>query len=143
MQTAKQRSLSNKKDKIFLDWDTYINYINVLSNLIKKSKIKFDFIYGISRGGLIPATILSHKLNIELIDFSYLNTSWISHKKLLICDDLIDTGETVKRYLNFDTIQASKLVKVATIYKQSFSPVIPDYYVATTENWIVFPYEKN
>jgi len=61
--------------------------------------------------------------------------------KVLIVDDLVDTGETLKnikqgeREIKFDS---------AVIYYKPRSIVIPTYFVEQVNNsdWIIFPYEK-
>ena len=78
---------------------------------VEASKIKFDYVVGLSRGGLIPAVRLSHCLNLELVplrwslrDHGTRDVSELSNilrdlsddKKILMVDDLIDSGESIK-----------------------------------------------
>jgi hypoxanthine phosphoribosyltransferase len=58
---------------------------------------------------------------------------------ILIIDDVIDTGDTiraVKRRIKRTNIG------VAVIFKKPWSRVQPDYYVAQTDRWVVFPWEE-
>jgi len=133
MKNARQRSLSRGKGKFLLDWDEYIYYINRLIKKIKQSKSKFDCVYGIPRGGLFPATIISHQLGIEFVEI--LNCRLCNN--MLIVDDICDTGETINS-LNFDKTKC----KLATIFKHKDSPIEPDFYAKMNTKWVVFPYEK-
>lgn len=133
MKTARQRSLSQGKGKFFLDWDEYIYYINRLIRKIKQSKIKFDSVYGVPRGGLFPATIISHQLDIEFVEILNCRLS----RNMLIVDDICDTGETIDS-LNFDKTKC----KVATIFKHKKCPIVPDFFAKQNSKWVVFPYEK-
>lgn len=78
---------------------------------VEASKIKFDYVVGLSRGGLVPAVRLSHCLNLELVplrwslrDHKARDVSELSNilrdlsddKKILMVDDLIDSGESIK-----------------------------------------------
>ena len=123
---------SAQAPKYPLRWNEYISLIYDLGIQIKKSKQKYRYIYGIPRGGLIPATILAHQLGIELIvkDFSHC----FVEGNVLIVDDLADTGKTLEPYTQFD---------IATIYWKKWSTVKPTYFLKETDKWIVFPYEKN
>lgn len=57
-------------NKRLLDWndiDSRCHTIaeQVLNSIAPSSSMKVDAIIGLSRGGLIPATILAHKLNVR------------------------------------------------------------------------------
>jgi hypoxanthine phosphoribosyltransferase len=57
---------------------------------------------------------------------------------VLIVDDIVDSGETalaVKKKLGKSNID------LAVIFKKHWSKVKPDYYVAKTDKWVVFPWE--
>ena len=65
MQTAKERSNSQGTEKEVLSWLDYDSLVNQLAEKIKASNIDFGFVHGVPRGGVIPAVMLSHILNIE------------------------------------------------------------------------------
>jgi len=72
---------------------------------------QIDFVIGVSRGGLIPAVLVSTKLNKPLIA-AYINdkdeiffdrSEWIENKKVLIVDDIVRSGKTMhllQSYIN-------------------------------------------
>jgi len=68
--------------------------------------------------------------------------------RILIVDDLIDTGSTIKAVLEElkqtcgDRMPEMQNVKVATIYcKPKNSDLRPDFYLHETDAWLVFPHE--
>ncbi len=137
---SRERSNSKSSEIKILSWNFYLQSIDLLIDKIKKSKKKFDYVYGIPRGGLIPATIISHQLEIPMIDSYNLDTMYLFEKNILLLDDIIDTSKTIKELK--ETYNELNLI-VATIYKHKNSPIIPDFYVYENDCWISFPYEKN
>jgi hypoxanthine phosphoribosyltransferase len=117
-------------EKRFISW----NYIDVatdeLAKKIKESNLDIDYIAGLPRGGLIPAVLLSHKLNIPL----YTHHGDPSGFKILIVDDICDTGETLSIFKEY-----SKVV----IHNKLSALVQPDfYYELVDKEWIVYPWEQ-
>ena len=53
-------------NKLYLNWKTIDQYCNKLAIQILKSEWKPDYIVGIGRGGLVPAVILSHILEVPM-----------------------------------------------------------------------------
>jgi len=113
------------------------NYEENIFQLIKQiPKGKYDFVYGIPRGGLIIATYISYQLDIEIMVEYGLH---IPKEKVLIVDDLVDTGITLEPFVEagYDT---------ATIFRKERSTVKPTY--CSYDNidnkyWVVFPYERD
>jgi len=84
-------------------------------------------IYGIPRGGLIPAVYLSHLTNLPLTQ------TYGEHT--LVVDDIADSGKTLKHY------QTSGC-KTATIFYRKESITKPDIWIYEKEkDWILFPWE--
>ncbi|CAL4320298.1 xanthine phosphoribosyltransferase [Buchnera aphidicola] len=98
--------------KYIVTWDMMQIYAKILSlKLYKyKNKFKWNKIIAISRGGLVPCSIISRELEIRYVDTicvsSYnhdcfketeiIKHSIIKDKNILIVDDLADTGRTIK-----------------------------------------------
>lgn len=125
--------------KSFISWDEFNENVEKLVSKIKN----VDYIVGIPRGGLILAVTLSHKLDIKhmtvdhlekLEDLNFLN---YDRKKILIVDDISDSGQTLKYYKKAGYTTATLDVRSTTITK-------PDYYVNWIDNadWIVYPWER-
>ena len=133
---SKKRSLSKSNKKIVLSWGTYISMVYYLCDKIKKSKIKFKYVYGPPRGGYIPSVIISHELKKDLV----INIEDCSEGPILIVDDIIDTAKTINELLLHDD---SIKVYTASIFKHKKSPFNPDFFIQENDKWVKFPYERN
>ena len=126
--------------KAFLSWDDIEKQVDKLAEQINKMDKKPFYIYGVPRGGAIPAVWLSHKTGIN---YYQLNSSQISKtadlSHILIVDDICDSGETIKKLKeNFPKCQ------IATLYYKETAIDKPDIYGETVgEEWLVFPWENN
>lgn len=96
--------------QIILSWDEVSNLTNVIIEKMRYCYWKPDVVVGLTRGGLLPATLISHRLDIEMssLDVSLRsdenrlignNSTWLPELinegyKLLIVDDINDTGST-------------------------------------------------
>ena len=129
--------------KEFLTWNDMSGLVNSLCTEIKIACEKQDKlagevykgIYGIPRGGLIIAVIMSHKLNIPYIT----DLKSMYGKKYLIVDDIADTGVT----LNKLKAEVFDHADIATLHYNTESLVEPKYYVdLKNDSWIVYPWEN-
>lgn len=122
--------------KVKFTWEDLDKAIDILSSKINKTTYRFDYIIGIVRGGLIPAVMLAHKLNIPLtISFDKLTGT------ILLVDDIIDDGTTINSYKekinkNVEIISCSIHITDKTTQK-----VIPDFYYKKTSDWQIYPWE--
>jgi len=126
--------------KIYLSWDDIKNVIEKLAEKVNNLEKKPFYIYGIPRGGLIPATWLSHKTGIK---YQQINSTQISKiadlSHVLIVDDICDSGKTVKEVReNFPK------VKIACLYYKENEIAKPDIYGELVgDEWLYFPWEEN
>lgn len=117
-------------DKIKVTWEQMEEYINKVIEITKDKQ--FTGVYGIPRGGVVLATLLSYKLHIPLL--------LAPAKDCIIIDDIADSGRTLMHFTENDT-QFNKYY-ITTMYYKSRSIVTPDYYMYNKEDeWIVFPWE--
>ena len=128
------------KDKIFLSWNDIEALVDNLAEQINKMDKKPFYIYGVPRGGAIPAVWLSHKTGI---DYYQLNSAQISKtadlSHILIVDDICDSGETIKKLK-----ESFNKCQTATLYYKETAIDKPDIYGETVEEeWLVFPWENN
>jgi len=115
-------------NRIYINWNTFNDMITHLINRVRNDNIIFDGVYGIPRGGLILAVVLSHRLKLPLL-LAPSNNS-------LIVDDISDTGET---------LMGLKHKKILTLFYTTWSITKPDYfydYKIHKTDWIVFPWEN-
>lgn len=143
-------------------WSEHIEGINAVGEAILASGWKPTAILGISRGGLIPATILAYMLDVRLIhtvrvqhydgknsrldsgpqlvnESQPLATLNIHTERLLIVDDIIDTGETLRLVRDTAKDYADE-VKVAALYVRSDQKHSADWYWKIEDEWVVFPW---
>lgn len=94
---------------------------------------KYEYVYPIPRGGLVVGTYISYHIGLDILaEYNPL----IPKSKILIADDIADTGSTLCPFdeEGYDT---------ATIYYKSRSCVKPTYYSKDVSGyWIIYPYEK-
>ena len=120
-------------EKVYVTWKDMEEFVDSLIQEMNRQNFKPTGVYGIPRGGLILATLISYKLDIPLL----LNAS----KNCLIVDDIADSGRTLLHYTENDT-QFNKYF-IATMYYHKRSIVKPNYYkFEKNDKWIVFPWEE-
>jgi len=140
-------------------WDYLYELCLELAEMIERSGFKPDLIVGIARGGWIPARLLSDFLsnpNIASIKVEFyvgigetMNEPVVTQDipvdvrnlKVLVVDDVADTGKSLKLVKEKLESMGAREVKVATIYYKPWSIFKPDFYVKTTDAWIIFPHE--
>jgi len=63
-------------------------------------------------------------------------------KRVLVVDDVSDTGHSLRAVANHLRRKPVKELRVCTIYMKPQSIYRPDYYARTTRKWIIFPWER-
>lgn len=120
--------MNTEKKFIVLTWEDFGRLVNILIEKIKDANVFFDGVYGIPRGGLPLAVILSHHFNIPLLVYPT--------DKSLVVDDISDKGITLSNV---------KHKLIATIFSTSWTKIVPDCYVemkVDKNSHIVFPWEN-
>jgi hypoxanthine phosphoribosyltransferase len=126
---------------------------------IRQSGFKPEVIVGVTRGGWVPARVLSDLLGIPdlavvRVEF-YLGvaetrsapvlrqgvSAVVKDKKMLLVDDVADTGKSLQLVREHIRQQGATEVRIATVYRKPFSAITPDYYEKETRRWVVFPWE--
>jgi len=140
-------------------WSQIYGMLLNLADRIHASRFKPDIIVGVCRGGWPPARVLSDLLdNPSLANVRaefYLGVAEtkgeptltqpvsipIVGKRVLIVDEVADTGKSLKLVKEHVLRQGATEAKIATVYYKPWSIVKPDYYEKETSCWIVFPWE--
>jgi uncharacterized protein len=141
-------------------WTQIYGLLLELAEAVRRSRFKPDFIVGVSRGGWIPARIMSDLLeNPKLVNVAteyYVGVAETKHKptltqqvslpvkdkKVLVVDDVADTGESLKLVKAHLKKQGASEIKIATIYYKPRSVTVPHYYQKETSSWIIFPWDR-
>lgn len=152
--------MSDSRQYVAPTWDEIYDMLVNLAIRIKESGFKPDLIVGVSRGGWAPGRILSdllantHTANIKIEFYVGINKTArkpivtqpisedISGKKILVVDDVADTGESLVVALDHVHERGAGEVKTVTVYHKPHSRLKPDFFAETTSNWIVFPWER-
>ena len=127
-------------EKHYVSWDEIDELVNSLTQQIAQSGIQIENIFGLQRGGLIPAVMVSHKLGIPM-------TKGTISPNTLIIDDICDSGVTFANF--FETHQKEyafpfNLNFACLHYKPQTSKFKPTFYssIWNSNDWIVYPWER-
>ena len=143
----------------FVGWEDVENSCLSIYSQMCSLKYKPDAIIALFRGGVIPGRIFSDYFNI-LLDFFALDVKMyenmeiakdapyvkpfygdVKGKKILVVDDIWDTGLTMKAVLDY---LGKEDVTTATLFWKETAKEKPTYYanVAKENTWIVYPWER-
>jgi hypoxanthine phosphoribosyltransferase len=125
-------------EKVFLDWEWVSHQLNTIADKLQGDNLDIYAVTGIPRGGLIPAIMFSHRYGIPYMDFSQAkNLPRVSRKKIIVLDDIADTGKTLEEILPLSFI-------TATLAYRDMSSIAPDYFGEHIEHgdWLVYPWEE-
>ena len=112
--------------KVYLNWDEIHRLVNILCKKVVAEYPIVDSVMGLPRGGLIPAILISHQLDMPLV----LNPT----STTLVVDDICDSGKTFE--------DAPGVYPACLHYKPTacFTPNI--YGITVSDDWIVYPWER-
>ncbi|MFX0068880.1 MAG: phosphoribosyltransferase [Promethearchaeota archaeon] len=141
------------------NWNQIYTMLLELSEKIKKSNFKPDVILGVARGGWVVGRIMSdllsnkHTANLKIEFYTDIAktaktpkitqpvSTDVMDKRVLVCDDVSDTGKSLAVAVEYLKEKATKEIKVACLHKKSWSIFTPDFYIADTDDWIIYPWE--
>jgi xanthine phosphoribosyltransferase len=145
-------------EKYYYSYDEFLQDIN---SLIKQCvHYDCDVILGVSRGGLTIAHFMGEALNIrnvftvnsihydgmkKLDTFNIFNVpNLINASRVLIVDDIVDTGETMTEVLKIIKEQYPMCeFKLASLFYKKTSQLQPDFSVKEAPAWIDFFWEAD
>ena len=148
-----------KVEKEYLNWE---QIQTMVADLAAHSHSNYDAMVAVTRGGMVPAGLLAYHLQIRNIlvaavqFYSGMNRHmqqptflqfpadpFLHNKRILIVDDIWDSGKTIMSVRS--RVEAAGGIPVTAVlhYKPAASVFseVPDFYVATTDAWIVYPWE--
>lgn len=140
MDTVSRVNKKLKQTKEYISWDKIVMSVYVLvSRLMIACPELPKYVCGLPRGGLIPAVLISHRLDIPLVTEHDIENDDINFGDVLLVDDIADSGRTLQRFL----YNRKKPFGVYTICYKEKSKVVPEYYSINVDEsiWIVFPWE--
>ncbi|MEV7596964.1 phosphoribosyltransferase [Kitasatospora sp. NPDC089797] len=142
-----------------LDYQTFGRAMRELAQTIADDGYEPDLVLSIARGGVFVAGGLAYALdckNIHLVNVEFytgVGTTLempvmlapvpsaidFTDKKVLIADDVADTGKTLKLVHDFCLDHVAE-VRSAVIYEKPHSLVKCEYVWKRTDDWIEFPW---
>ncbi len=143
-----------------LSWARIVKDSKRLSKIIKDSGYNPDIVVAIGRGGYVPARILCDYLLIrdlttikvehwgiaatetEKAIIKFPLCAEIKDKRVLLVDDITDTGDTLRVSLEYLKNFEPKEIRTAILIHKSCSAIVPDYFVKKVVKWrwIIFPW---
>ncbi len=147
-------------DKQHLTW-TQIEDLAI--RLADQLPTDYDVMLVITRGGMVPACIISERLNLRNIlvaavmfytgqehtldkprFLQFPADPIVNGRRVLIVDDVWDSGRTIMA-VRERVLAAGGLPETAVLHykpnRSSYSDVQPDYHVDETDAWIVYPWD--
>lgn len=163
-----QAASGQAEDRENLTWQGFGDACRQIAEQIADSGWMPDLIVAIARGGMLPAGAISYALGVKAngainVEFytgvgktmlepeilePYMDISSLEGKRVLIVDDVADSGKTLKLIMDLIAKEGlsmgSDTTKVdarsATIYLKPTSIIKPDYVFKQTDKWINFPW---
>ncbi|MEA4882640.1 MAG: phosphoribosyltransferase family protein [Clostridia bacterium] len=146
--------------KTHLSWQDIEELVDAL---VGKLDGEFDALLCITRGGMVPACLISERIdqrNIlaaavmfytgigktldKPVFLQFPADPYLAGKRVLVVDDVWDSGRTVvavKQRIE----QVGGVPSVAVLHykptQSAFPDLKPDYYGATVDGWIVYPWD--
>lgn len=141
-------------------YEMFYNSINQLADDIEvtmsREEDEYDYIVGVTRGGLIPAVFLSHILGIPMVAINWSTRDsgikcigndtiqLLMGKRVLIVEDIVDSGKTLSELI--DSLRDICSFHIAALIYNTSQNIVPEFYDVTIDrneyaHWINFFWE--
>ena len=138
-----------------VSWEEFEKMSLKIADMVKG---KVDVVVGVLRGGYFPAHMIAEELGLEIYVVrykSYAKTKKVSKpvltlplvgdvsgKRVLLVDDVCDTGDTLIAAKELLRHYAPSKVVTATLFVKPSCKERPDFWLEETSEWVKFPWEK-
>ncbi|WP_455369384.1 phosphoribosyltransferase [[Eubacterium] cellulosolvens] len=142
-----------------MDWEKFYQLSKIVAKKIRESGYQPDVIIGLARGGWIFSRVLCDFLGVKDL-FSLKVEHWgitaspdgeakvrhplsidLSNKKILVADDITDTGESLKKSVEHLKSLNPAEIKTVTLRHIEGAKFIPDYFGEEIKwIWVIFPW---
>lgn len=144
---------------VYVSWGEAVRLSYRLAEVVVRSGYTPDVVVGVSRGGLIPARIVSDVVGVDDV-YSIKASLWgvggkvsddvllhrvelpVGDKKVLVVDDVVDSGLTLTRVVEYVKLFKPVDVRTAVLHVKPSSKYLPDYYVSKLDVWVwvIYPW---
>jgi hypothetical protein len=143
----------------YLSWDRFLKISEKTADKMNQAKYRPDFIVSLARGGWVFGRVLCDFLNVtDLVSLKvehwgmtatpdgeakikYPFNIDLTGKKVLIVDDISDTGKSLKVATEYIKKMNPTDIKTTTLFYLTGSSFKPDFYgEEMTWRWVVFPW---
>lgn len=142
-----------------VSWSDVMTYLLRIVEGMGGDGFRPDVVVGIMRGGVIAARLIGDLLGVDSISLMEIKfykgigergeepritqplTINVKGKRVLVIDDIADSGNTMRTAIDYIKGMNPLQVKTATLLLKPWTKFKPDYYGGETTMWIVFPWE--
>ncbi|HEX7033579.1 MAG TPA: phosphoribosyltransferase family protein [Nitrososphaera sp.] len=127
-------------------WQEIECLVREIAIQVKKSGVGYNCILAITRGGIVPARLLSRELGIDAIQFIPVRNKTVIKsempaldigKQYLVIDDIYDTGDTFHKVANvLNGFNCDYCFCMSRHKSHGITAKVLDH-----NKWIVFPWE--
>ncbi len=165
MANSADKYYQKSEGTVVLSWQDVEHDVLEIISRMKNDGFEPDIIISIARSGLIPASMIAYALgNKELyvikVDFSKVQkngnnqelndrpritqelTKDIHGLKVLVVDEMVVSGSTLKLVSSYMDIKGPAEVRYAVLYKQPWAEFDPNYYGRTIKEWPLYPWKE-
>jgi len=148
-------------EREILGWDEFGDASRELARSIHGSGFVPDVVVAIARGGLLLAGSVAYALDVKscgalnaefytgvdarldepVILAPYLDEVSLNGKKVLLVDDVSDSGRTLAMVLDLIRLAGAD-VRTVCLYSKPQTVLEPDYVWRKTSKWIAFPWSS-
>jgi hypothetical protein len=143
-----------------VSWDEFAELARTLGRMIAESGFRPDMIVAIVRGGLVPARVLSDRLDVfdlatvkiehyrgahksREARIRYALNARVDRRRVLVVDDVSDSGDTFEVALSHVREHGTPAaLKTAVLHHKRASRFVPDYFAGEVVEWrwIIYPW---
>ena len=142
-----------------VSYETVGFLVDSLLSQLESKDLKFNYVVGIGRGGLIPATLIGYRLDLPVLNFGmstyndqqqlenvniYQDIDFTKLKpdsNILVVDDICDTGNTFTVFSKLHKPTVKNYIYVSLFAKKRSALNVHFYgSIASDSKWVSFPW---
>jgi hypoxanthine phosphoribosyltransferase len=155
--TNERYDYANRKGILPISWQDFHGICKEIARAV--ASFQPEIILGIARGGLYPATLISHMLQVELFPVRvtrrvkdikvYHSPQWlvepplqVVNQRVLVVDEICSSGETISMVKDRAQALRAREVRCAVMYAHTWGESIPDYIGLISDALILNPWDR-